>query len=511
MAPTQACAFSCAVPTSLNRNRAHFGGAQSVHFTSRRGTFRWTCALKPKKASRFNHQVRERLQTHIHQRLQQSFSLLRKDFDRLHQRIQHFTVRNVDNDHHDKQGDRRSLQDDNNTSMSAIEDDTKSTEQVEMSSKYRPRSVMGQAVAQGFSSLRGSMERTIDIARLNAKQALQTVANMVFSVAVKILPALPTAVGGKSQAGWRLLPSLRWQSPLIPLQKANSLRTNVQVNFRDMFLKAQRYRAAFLNSRNTEQRALQLVQSSVANFGRLLGGMGNSFRGTVSRSRPRIGSMNTKSRQLQKSVPLKKEKRLRKQGSEGRVLTTAGIVVAVGGVMTGVPLSTVVSCTALVATSVGVVSGRINNGAPAGQLGKQSKGLKESNMSQWRSTRRQETYIPPSVMNQAPKRLVQRSDGMVNGKDEMKWEVIRGGNSMMETESGKIMGNESVETSSYSIEGSKPWLVSVPFFGDTLKTMDSTAFLFEKFMTTVMRIFGISRGKDRVEGGWRILRSLQRN
>lgn len=473
--------------------------------------------------------------------LKRGLTLFQEDLVRFRERLLRWARSGGDRKGVAKDGGRAAAGDDETVPVSIENDEVvhNNAEEppAEARQTYRPRSVTGQAVAERFSTVRGTVTRTLDMTLLNVREAIRTAANVLVSVAVKFVPGLPAADEGRIGSGWRLLSSLRWQAPPELLGRTGDLRNSVK----SVISKARLQRLDFVKNRAKQDKILRMLGSSATSASSLFSGvrdamigMVNLYRGTSDagggkrisgnevRTNPKRKSLAVSNLTLQsklKGGPLYKPSKTvglervvravqkEKVGKKSGVLVAAGVMTAVGGLIGGgLSIGTVVSCTAIVATSAVMVSGRIDSITPP-------------------SRRNRRVYVNPLDERQTRKNYVARSrSGLARGPQmrknvlkerrediEQKQEAWIIEERMEEVQGGRWGAEESLETTAYSVGPAKPWLISVPLFGDMLKILDSTAFTLERGWRSLLRTLGIPMKNSRVEGGWVILDALQRN
>lgn len=495
----------------------------------------WVCASKPQKRSA--KKVRQTPPiTRIQLELQRGLTIFRKDMIRFRQRLLRITRRNDDKMRNVRMGGQVAEENldttatPEKTGMELAENGSKT--QPEVFPAYKPRSVTGQAVAERFSTLRGTMTRTLDVTLLNVREALRTAANVLMSVAVKIVPGLPAADSGRTSSGWRLLSSFQWQAPSELLERTGDFQNNL----RSVIGKARKKRVEFVKNRTKEDKILRMLGSSATSAGSLLGGTRNAISGLVTLYRgrqnefrdKRIGTPQGGGKSDQKSLtrfsskresiisekPLYKPAKMAslermimkdKVGKKGGAIVAAGVITVVGGLVGGgLSLSTVVSCSAIVATSAAVVSGRIDSITPP------SRRNRKVYVNPLDDSQKRKNYVPRSRSRLAPMSQMQKFM-LEEETGEQKEETWIGADRLTEVEEESWGLDESLETTAYSVGPAKPWLVSVPLIGDVLKMLDSVAFMLERGLKSMFRTLGVPMKDSRVEGGWVILNTLHAN
>lgn len=556
---------------------------------------RWKCALKPQKGPAKKPRTLSPI-PRIQQEFQRGLTIFREDMVRFRQRLLQMARREGD-----KMGNGRASNQvvpDNGVATEAPRENhgeltkDESESQPEVFQAYRPRSVTGQAVAEGFSTFRGTVTRTFDVTLLNVREALRTAANVLMSVAVKVVPGLPAADRGRTSSGWRLLGSLQWQAPSELLGRTGEMH----VNLRNVISKARKQRRNFVKNRTKEDKILRVLGASATSAGSLFGGMRDaviglatvykgrleggggkqidSYRagrksdqkslispslqsseqksmarpsprssGRKSLTRPgsqsfeqksltRLGPRSSEQKSLTGPSPTRESKlrantfynpakmtglewmvRGQKVGKSGGALVAAGVITVFGGWIGGaLSLPAIASCSAIVATSAAVVSGRIDAITPPSRRNRKVYVNPLENSQK----RKNYNYVPRSTSRLAPTSLKQDTVLKENKEvGERKQETLTGAGHSIEKEEDRWSMdesmNESMETTAYSVGPVKPWLVSVPLFGDVLKMLDSVAFVLERGLKSLFRALGIPMKNSRVEGGWVMLNTLHAN
>lgn len=531
---------------------------------------RWKCALKPQKGPKKKPRTPSSI-PRIRQEFQRGLAIFQEDMIRFRQRLLQMTRREGV-----KMGNSRaSNQVVADTPIENHDELTKDepAPQPEVFQAYRPRSVTGQAVAERFSTFRGTVTRTLDVTLLNVREALRTAANVLMSVAVKVVPGLPAADRGRTSSGWRLLGSFQWQAPSELLGRTGEMH----VNLRNVISKARQQRLNFVKNRTKEDKILRMLGASATSAGSLFGGMRDAVIGlaTVYKGRLKggegkrvnsyhtgrnsdlksltspslrssdqkpltrlgLGSSDLKSltrpgprRSDQKSLTgpgLTHESELRtttlynpakmaelqwiirgkKVGKKGGALVAAGVITVLGGWIGGaLSLPAIASCSAIVATSAAVVSGRIDAITPP------SRRNRKVYVNPLENSQKPKNYVPRSTSRLAPASLKEKT--VLKESDEAgerKQEALTGAGRLFDKEEDRWSTDESMETTAYSVGPVKPWLVSVPLFGDVLKMLDSVAFVLERGLKSLFRALGIPMKNSRVEGGWVMLNTLHAN